>query len=495
MVVAVLLRMVAVIFAKGWGMIDDHFLVIEVAQSWLDGGTKSHWLPGYPENEGPTGHTFFYAGLHFVFFWFLELLGIFNPQTKMFFVRLIHAAFSLLIVYYGYRIADKMSDKNAARLTGLLLAAYWFMPWLGVRNLVEVVAIPFLLVATWMLMQEDRKYTWFRLLLAGFIAGVAFSVRYQSMIYAGGMGLALLFDRRIREALLFGTGYLISMMLIQGITDLIIWGYPFAEFIEYVRYNIAHRNDYISGGWYHYIVFLLGMLIPPVSIFMLSGMFKNWRRRLLLFLPAIIFLVFHSYFPNKQERFILTIVPLIIILGTIGWHEIYHQSLRLKKYRNLIRGSWIFFWIVNIVLLAGVSTMYSKRARAEAMTYLSRYDNVHSILLENTNGYGIQIVPQFYLGQWVMIWEYVEDTPTAYLDDMISKPEHAPRFVLFYRDENLDDRVENLRKYLPGLVFEKKIEPGTVDKIMHWINPHNKNQTIFIYRNKSAISRKSASDH
>ena len=37
MLAAVIARAVAVIFAKGYGMSDDHFEVLEIAANWLDG--------------------------------------------------------------------------------------------------------------------------------------------------------------------------------------------------------------------------------------------------------------------------------------------------------------------------------------------------------------------------------------------------------------------------------------------------------------------------
>lgn len=488
---AAFLRLISVFFAKGWGMQDDHFLVIEIAQSWLDGGNFNHWLPWTDGNEGPTGHTFLYAGFHFILFTVFKWLHISDPQFKMFLVRLIHAAFSLVVVVLGYRIVEKLDGKKSARISGLLLAAFWFMPWLSVRNLVEVVAIPFLFISTWMIVKsEARQKQVLVFLLAGFVAGIAFSIRYQTMIYAGGMGLALLFQKQIKYAFLFGLGYFLSVFVFQGLIDMFVWGYPFAEFIEYVKYNMEYRYGYIVGEWYNYLLLIFGILIPPISVFMLIGMFKNIKRNLLIFLPTIIFLIFHSYFPNKQERFILTIVPFVILLGIMGWREIMLKSKFLTKHPNIVKGAWIFFWVLNIVVLSAISTMYSKRARSEAMTYLHQYQDVKAILLENSNGHDVQIVPQFYLGQWVSKHEVTQATPIDQLPDFSNIQDEEPRFVLFFREQNLDQRVESLQKVFPELEYETTIEPGFVDNVMHWLNPHNKNEVIYIYRNTKFIPEK-----
>ena len=488
---AVLTRLVAVFFAKGWGMLDDHFLVIEVAQSWADGGDEDLWLPWSAGNEGPTGHSFFYAGLHYFLFSIFNWINFSDPQSKMIVVRLIHAAFSLITVYYGYKIAEKLSDKQTAKIAGLLLAVFWFMPWLSVRNLVEVAPIPLLIISTWIIIQKnEEKLNWKSFLLAGMIAGIGFSIRYQTIIYGGGMGLALLFQKQLRQGIIFGIGYFLVVVLIQGGIDFYVWGRPFAEFTEYVLYNTENAENYITGEWYNYLLLLFGVFIPPVSIFILIGTFKNWKKNLIIFLPTLLFFLFHSFFPNKQERFIFTIVPFIIIIGVIGWQQMVEGNSFIARQRKFIKFSWVFFWAINIIALAGVTTMYSKKARAEAMSYLSRYNNVKSVLLENTNSGGSDIVPKFYLGEWVNVYDINLNFPPDSLPPQAFISESEPRFFLFYRDQNLDERVDNLKKYFPEMVFETASGPGMVDKIMHWLNPHNKNETIYIYRNKKYFPQK-----
>ena len=56
-------RLLAVIFSKGYGMSDDHFLIIEAAQSWVDGADYNYWIPSISKNVAtPTGHPLFYSG-------------------------------------------------------------------------------------------------------------------------------------------------------------------------------------------------------------------------------------------------------------------------------------------------------------------------------------------------------------------------------------------------------------------------------------------------
>ena len=193
--VALAVRLVAVFFSKGFGMHDDHFLIIESSKSWIEGGDYNHWLPWSQgiDNPVPSGHSFFYPGLMYCLFGMLKFIGIESLNVQMYFIRLIHALWSLLVVYYGYKITEKYTNRKTANIAGWTLALYFFMPWLAVRNLVEVVAIPFLMAATWLYVKDETP-KWIRVLWVGALMGMAMCVRYQVMFFIGGFGLAL--DRK-----------------------------------------------------------------------------------------------------------------------------------------------------------------------------------------------------------------------------------------------------------------------------------------------------------
>lgn len=499
--IAIILRIIAVVFSKGYEMHDDHFLIIEAPQSWVDGTDYNNWLPWNQENPEPTGHSFFYIGFHFLFFYFLKWIGITDPQFKMFLVRLLHGLFSLLIVTLGYRITEKLSNRNTARFAGLLLAAYWFMPFFSVRNLVEIVCIPFLLAGIWMIINSHsrkNRFTW--ILLAGFIAGMAFSVRYQTSVFLAGIALALLLMKEIKPAIAFCLGVAASIIIFQGIPDLIIWGYPFAEFFAYSAYNVEHKYKFITGSWYNYLALITGMLGPPFSLLLLWGFLRTWKKHLLLFLPTIIFLVFHSLYPNQQERFIFPIIPFIIMLGAIGWIEFYNQSRFWQKHRTFYKAIIIFLWILNIPALILFTPSYGKKARVEAMTFLSSRKNIRFILVEDSNRQHATMFPRYYLNQWPSFYTYPrpdEDHPDCNQEQFkgrqsmklhslnclkqISK-DSLPEFVVFVDKINLKERVEKMSQYLPGMEFLTEITPGYRDKLMHAINPVNYNVPVFIYQ-------------
>lgn len=488
LVAAVIVRLIAVVFAKGWGMHDDHFLVIEASQSWVDGTDYNNWLPKNQVNPEPSGHSFFYVGIHYLIFSVLEWIHIYDPQAKMYLVRLLHALFSLITVVYGYRISELISGRKVAFGVGLLLAIFWFFPFLSVRNLVEVVCIPFLIMGSWYILLSTRKADSpkYYVYLAGILLGLAFSVRFQTVFFAIGIGFYLLIKQDYKRIMLLLAGYISALVLTQGPVDMVLWGYPFAEMIAYFEYNFFHAYDYITNPWYSYLLLLAGIMIPPFSLMLFAGFFEGWKRNLLLFLPAFLFLLVHSIFPNKQERFILPFIPFLIILGLDGWSHI-SEYLKSMAWKKAIKGIMIFFWVLNLILLPVISTTYSKRARVESMTMLGKFKEVKVILMEDTNHGLPKMPPRFYLGQWVDVLELGQDRSFEYLMKNLSSHDQYPRFVLFMGNENLGKRINNLKTIMPGLEYYATAEPGFLDKLMHWLNPVNQNQSIYIYKNTDFI--------
>jgi len=403
----------------------------------------------------------------------------------MYFVRLFHALFSLFIITLGYRITFRYAGKHTARMAGILLSLYWFMPMLSVRNLVEMVCIPFLLYATWMIIRggDESKNKFY--LFAGLAAGAAFAIRFQSLFFIAGFGLVLLFQKRWWAAVWFTLGTLFLACISQGLIDYYVWKKPFAEFFEYIKYNIANKYNFQTQPWYMYFTVLGGILVPPISLFLLFGFARKWKTHLLLVLPSFLFFAFHSYFPNKQERFILPVIPFIVIGGMIGWHEFVAASAFWKKRPGLLKGCWIFFWCLNTIPLIFISLSYSKRDRVESMVYLSKKGDVKTFIIEASPQNDAVMPPMYYLNKWPKTVYYITSKITC--DSVIKytngNPDSIqPNYVLFQEDDRIDERVKHFKDCYGEIEPETIIHQGLLDEILHFLNPVNKSQTCFIYR-------------
>ena len=472
--IALVPRLVAAAFSKGYGMHDDHFGPIE--QPFIIMQYFTYWTG----RVVPHGHSIVYPSIQYALLDLFESAGVYDPQTKMFLIRLLHALYSLLVVVFGYKIAEVLSSREVARKAGVVLALFWVLPFLSVRNLIEVVCIPPLMGGFYYsLKSRDNLRNAF---IAGLLFGLAFALRYQTFLISGTVGAVFLFRKEFKEMFWFAAGFTLLALLVQGTADILAWGYPFASFMEYVRYNMAHSEDYTTGPWYNYILLLLGALIPPMSFLVLYGFLKNWRKAIVIVLPIVVFFVLHSYFPNKQERFILPVVPAILVLGVIGWEGFVSRSEFWAKHRRTVKSLWISFWALNLILLLPFSTYYGKKSRVEAMYAL--YGKPVTGLILAGGKVGTSQPPLFYAGTYPV--PFFEVNNDQELSEMKSELQSSPvqfSHVVFFGQEELDQRVQQIEGELDlKLKLEKAIEPSFLDVVFHRLNPrHNKNELTFVY--------------
>ena len=472
--IALIPRLVAAVFSRGYGMHDDHFGPVE--QPFIIMQYFTYWTG----RAAPHGHSIVYPSIHYALFNLSEACGMHDPQTKMLFVRLLHAVYSLLVVVFGYKIAEVISNRETARKAGLVLALFWVLPFLSVRNLIEVVCIPPLMAGFYYALTSRENLR--NAFTAGLWLGLAFAFRYQTLLITGTVGLVFLFRKEYRAMMWCALGFLLSALVIQGTADIFAWGYPFASFIEYVRYNATHGEEYTTGPWYNYVLLLLGALLPPMSFFFLYGFLKNWRKTLLIVAPVLVFFILHSYFPNKQERFILPVVPAILLLGIVGWEEHVRGSQFWLRHKTSVRRLWISFWAINVILLLPFSTFYSKKSRVEAM--YSLYGKPLGGLLLIGGKVGTSQPPFFYTGKYpVTFYEVNDEDRLAEVKAELATSPVPVTHVIFYGTENLDQRVQHIEtSFGLKLSLEIRTDPSFLDVVFYRLNPrHNKNEITFVY--------------
>ena len=397
-------------------------------------------------------------------------------------VRVIHAAWSLLVIVYGYKLAKRFGSEKSAWYAGLFLSLAWFMPFISVRNLVEFVCVPLVLISAYRLSNEKLRFS--DVLVAGMCMGIAFSVRFQTLFLGAGLGLAMLLQRRsFMQLFLFALSYVAFIVIVQGGIDMVIWHRPFAELQGYVQYNLQNSDQYGHNIWHMYFDLILGLLIPPLSFVLFAGYFYEWKRIKILFWPVLIYLAFHTYFPNKQERFVMTILPLIMIAGTVGMFALYEKygsriGVKTLKY------SAYFVIILNFILLPILSVAYSKRHRVESMYYLNTQLHSPEFFVDDANNGAYLMPPLYYYGKWIKVKGITNEFNAAQMFDYYQKrPERPkPQYIVFWEARNLDIRIDSVKKYWPQLKHQATIEPSIIDKTIYWLKPENSNETAEIYK-------------
>lgn len=470
------LRLVAAFASPGFAFHDDHFEVVEIAQGWLDGSRE--WL-------GSTGswRSLVYPGLHWLVFRALAAAGVEDPQARMLVVRLLHAAWSLVGVAYGVRLAAALGGVRGARAAGLLLAAFWLAPFAAVRDLAEVVCQPPLLAGAWLVVRAPRRGGARELFRAGLWLGLAFTLRFQTAVVPAALGVVLLAERRPRQALALAVGLALSAGLLQGGSDWLGYGRPFSSPLAYLAFNADPANvaQFPRGPWHQHAWTLLGLLVPPTSAVLLWGFLRTARGAPRVFWPTLAFLALHSAYPGKQERFLFPVLPLLLVLGAVGAQRLAEPGAPPGRHPRAGRALWRWFWVVNLVLLALFTTYDPKRAQIAPLGYLRARGDVRGLLVDQTQG-GQPFVPLFYLGRRVPVAVLEEDgnvDPAA----AIRAAGADPNYVIVEGDERLDARLTRLRPLFPALEPLATFRPGLLDRVLTRLNPrHVVNLTAHVYR-------------
>jgi hypothetical protein len=479
--IGLVVRLLAVFFSPGYAFHDDHFEMPELVFRWKD-GVNFLWT-------GSNVHVFslIYPGMMYLLFEACHAVGIHTPEGMMFVVRLFHALFSLLGIYYAYRLTLRLTGrKDTSTMVALAMALFWIFPFMSVRNLREFFCFPFLLIGSYYI--ADPKLNYRSVFLSALFFALSFSIRLQILFIPVGIGLCFLFNKEyIKKAFVFAMAFGIAYMLTQGLFDLIYYGDPFANVKEYVRFNSNPVNIGIQpqGPWYQYIGTVAGVVWGFPFFLLAWGYIYSARlsfQTKMFVIATLLFFVFHSYYSNKQERFILPFIPFFVMLGIIGFQQYYEKHadrLWLKKVTKIV---FVWFLVLNTAGLLVLTFTYSKRSRIESMIYLRKKGDVTNFIMEGD--ISSQRPPLFYLGK------HLEDAYTLppggsieqLQTEITASGKPKPNYVIMAGNHDFGQRLARLKTLFPSLTAETVVTTSFVDNLAHWLNPkHNQNENWYIY--------------
>jgi hypothetical protein len=182
---ALLIRLIAVVFSCGYMANDDHFETVNVAYSAVQTGllNEEGLLKWNAVPSPKIGRSPFYVLSLYSQMYFLKLMGISNLDTMLYFIRLIHALLSLLMIWFAYRYIYETTESREYSLLGAMILAFHFlMPYLSVRNLIEQVSADILVPAIYFAYRGCSRNDNRLLFWAGILGGLS-SFQYRSGDY------------------------------------------------------------------------------------------------------------------------------------------------------------------------------------------------------------------------------------------------------------------------------------------------------------------------
>ncbi|MDP4717165.1 MAG: hypothetical protein NWR69_04680 [Flavobacteriales bacterium] len=479
---AAVVRLIAAIFSEGYIMSDDHFLAVEPVSSWVHGENYHNWYPNaYNETDHAQPFSYTYYFLNFLILKFCALIGIVNPFIQAFILRLAHAALSLWGVYLFVKLAERLISSVTWRMF-----AIWFWVFGGVvtvfsvHQLVETACIPFVLLAYLYVLKYFEKDRVGAIIIAALAFSVSVGMRYQLVFFPLTLGLYLLWKRKWRGALLFGIFFTLGFALTQ-IDNLLFWHTPiYQHLLDYQSYNATHFADYPSNV-FSYLALITYYVFPVVTgVFIYCLLRKKVAPQhsssghssptfvapqhsdtRTIFMGVTVFIVFHLVFPNRQERFLLPVVPFVLLLmiRTISNRypceapsaEPSEGTCNAPSARPWLHKAMRWSIYLSAIYTVSYSFYIPKSKYLEASHALYDRGDFQNVVIDNWKGEESVWLPMHYVGKFVHPFSMTNKKSLEQLKQQITHqplydskrlPAPAPNYLIIWGKEESYPRAK-----------------------------------------------------
>lgn len=341
------LHFLAAHFSTGYHHPDEHFQILEFANSKL-GGTPVETLPW---EFAARLRPWFQPALVAMILKVLRVIGLTNPFAEAEALRFLHGALGFAALWTLWRTLREQGwlTAPAARYAAVATAGLWFLPYLNVRTSSESLSGSLLLLGTAAILRFSKT----RAAVAGLLLGLAFEARFQTAVATLGL-LALVYlgptsnsqatltSHRARLKFLPLTLLGLALAFAVGrCAD--AWGYGEWTWTpwNYFRVNLLEGKAAEWGtkpAWAYFG--MIAQTLPPLSLAVIASYLWLWIRRPLHPLTALSlpFVLLHCAIGHKETRFLFPIAGLTPFVLALAWNHLPPLSARAS------------FWLHRVVL-------------------------------------------------------------------------------------------------------------------------------------------------
>lgn len=301
-------------------------------------------------------------------------LGITHPYWQYRFTLTMLAIINSLILGYVFFQYHKHRNQELQTALILLFGFFFLAPFAFTRPMFESLAAPWIALTALYGSRYDRNGQTRDLLWGVFFISMAFVMRQQVGICALALIILTVQKKNWKDSIIAST-LGIGLFILAGIPDIILRGSFHHSLLSILNYNVQHGASYATHPVYTYPLLIFGICLGPWWIMKYekgfwSDHFKTYRTEWLI---LALFVVLHSYFPQKWERFLISMVPvLLILLAPLLvklWQEYPHRQAR--------------FWsliILNCILFIPASFFPPQKNLISMSLYLDAHPKIASVV-------------------------------------------------------------------------------------------------------------------
>lgn len=299
-------------------------------------------------------------------------LGVQSPYWQY---RVVIAALgflSLFLLLFGikkYSVVESLNKRQSA-FVYLLFTFYFAAPFALTRPMFESVASPWLLIAAVYALSYDKTGQLRDLLWGVFFGSVAFCLRQQLGFCALVFVILPVLKKQFRH-LGFAAVLGLLFFVLSGLPDLYLRGQFHYSLLNLTIYNYKHGSDYGNQSIFFYPVLIFVMCFVPFLIkrYPTEVWSGYWKKNRSLWLVVFLFVFLHSLFPQKWERFVISVIPILLLM--VFPFLFYLQSQFAKNRLRLAA-----LYAINFILFFIASFFPAQKNLIEMSRYLGQHPEI-----------------------------------------------------------------------------------------------------------------------
>ena len=378
----VLIYLISSYNSTGYFHGDEHYQTIEFAGYKLGTHTIDNLAWEFKEKMRPT----LQATIAFVILKTFHFLGINNPYTQMFLIRLLTGILALMIISFFVKQTLSQFDTKTKNLYLFLTYFLWYVPFLSVRFSSENWSGILFLWALAYYLKENKSVL--KPFILGTLLGFSFLFRFQIIFAVSGFILWLLLIKKTTfiDIVKLGTSFLL-IVLVGIVID--SWFYGEIVFTPwfYFKANIIEgaASTFGTEPWYYYFKKILVFFNPVIGFplllaFLLLLFFKPKNMYMWIIFP---FFLVHILIPHKEYRFLFPLLYLFPIILVLGFIEV-SKLLQHRIFKVLITIYFVFALLINTIGLIVMTQKPPGIGRMNITKYIHTHYNGAAIKLIHT---------------------------------------------------------------------------------------------------------------
>lgn len=391
-------------------------------------------------------------------------LGIQAPYWQYRFVILILGLLNICLIFYAFFKLSQLLKLNELqnRILQYSFLFYFAAPFALTRPMYEAIAAPWLTLAAVLAMRYDQDEKLSDLLYGVFFVSVAFVLRQQLGFCALVFIILTLMKKRYQHSLA-AAGLGLFLLLISGIPDYYLRGQFHFSLLNLTVYNFQHGSEYGQRTILFYPFFIILMTFAPVFIVKYPRFWlkTTLRKQFSLWIVVILFVFLHSLFPQKWERFLISLIPILVMLI---YPYLSFMLSDFKKYKVRL----VSVFILNGVVFFIASFFPPQKNLIEMSLYLDQHPEIQKVVRFNNTPEWITeafIYPKKF--EFIEIAENKNPTEIQQQLSLINFSDCSTYLVV------ADHDLEKYKIILDQMKFKAEFNVNLIEQLAYKLNPKN----------------------